>query len=55
MNNLIKALIENEEAIDRTDAIEIINCMKQEIEGGEDINDVFLLYGLEIDYAIDLL
>ena len=55
MNNLIKALIENEIASDKADAIEIIDCMKQEVEGGEDIHDVLLLYDLELDFAIDLL
>lgn len=55
MNDLINALIENEAASNRADAVEIINCMKQEVEDGEDIKDVLSLYGLEIDYAIDLL
>lgn len=55
MNDLIRALIEDETASDLTDAIEIINCMKQEIKDGEDIEDVLSQYGLELDYAIDLL
>ena len=55
MNDLIRALIEDETASNLTDAIEIINCMKQEIKDGEDIEDVLSQYGLELDYAIDLL
>jgi len=55
MNDLIKVLIEDETGSDLTDTIEIINCMKQEIKDGEDIEDVISQYGLELDYAIDLL
>jgi hypothetical protein len=54
MEDLIKALIDNETAQDRTDAIEIINCMKQEIADGEDIQDVLSQYDLDLDHAIDL-
>jgi hypothetical protein len=54
MNDLIKALIENEMANDRADALDIINCMKQEVKDGEDIQDVLSQYELELDYAIDL-
>jgi hypothetical protein len=55
MSDLIKILIEGEIANDKTDAIKIISCMKQEIENGEDIVDVLSQYGLEVDYAIDFL
>jgi hypothetical protein len=55
MNDLIRVLIEDETENNVTEAIEIINCMKQEIEDGEDIEDVLSQYGLELDYAIDLL
>ena len=54
MNKLIKALIENEMASDTADALDIINCMKQEVKDGEDIQDVLSQYELELDYAIDL-
>ena len=54
MNKLIKALIENEMASDTADALDIINCMKQEVKDGEDIQDVLSQYELDLDYAIDL-
>ena len=54
MDDLIKALIENEMASDRADALDIINCMKQEVKDGEDIQDLLSQYELELDYAIDL-
>lgn len=54
MDDLIKALIENEMASGRVDALDIINCMKQEVKGGEDIQHVLSQYELELDYAIDL-
>lgn len=54
MENLIAALIENEMAENRADAIEIINCMKEEVKDGEDIQDVLSQYDLDLDYAIDL-
>lgn len=55
MNELIRVLIEDETANNVTEAIEIINCMKQEIEDGENIEDILSQYGLKLDYAIDLL
>jgi type II secretory pathway component PulF len=55
MEDLIQALIENETASNREDAIEIINCMRQEVEDGEDIHDVLSQHDLDLDYAIDLL
>jgi hypothetical protein len=55
MEDLIQALIKNETASDREDAIEIINCMRQEVKDGEDIQDVLSQYDLDLDYAIDLL
>ena len=54
MDDLIKALIENEMASGRSDALDIINCMKQEVKDGEDIQDVLLQYDLDLDYAIAL-
>lgn len=54
MNDLIEALIENEMASNRAEAFVIINCMKQEVEDGEAIQDVLEQYELELDYAIDL-
>lgn len=54
MKNLITALLANEMAQDRTEAIKIINCMKEEIEDGEDIQDVLSQYDLDLDDAIDL-
>ncbi len=54
METLIAALIENEMAENRAGAIEIIDCMREEVEAGEDIQDVLLQYDLELDYAIDL-
>jgi len=54
MDDLIKALIENEMASGRADALDIINCMKQEVEDGEDIQDVLSQYDLDLDYAIAL-
>jgi hypothetical protein len=54
MDDLIKVLIENEMASGRSDALDIINCMKQEVKNGEDIQDVLSQYELELDYAVDL-
>lgn len=54
MDDLIKALIENEIASGRADALDIINCMKQEVKDGEDIQDVLSQYDLDLDYAIAL-
>ena len=54
METLIAALIENKMAEKRADAIEIINCMKEEVAEGEDIQDVLSQYDLELDDAIDL-
>jgi type II secretory pathway component PulF len=55
MKDLIQALIGNEMATNREDAIEIINSMKQEVEDGEDIHDVLSQYDLDLDRAIDLI
>jgi hypothetical protein len=55
MENFIKALLKDEMAADRSEAIETINCMKEEVEGGEDIQDVLSQYDLDLDLAIDLL
>lgn len=55
MTELINALIENESASDRKEAKEIIQIMLEEIEDGEDLEDVLLNYGLELDYAEELL
>jgi hypothetical protein len=55
MKNLIQVLIENEIVSDREDAIEIIACMRQEVEDGEDIHDVLSQYDLDLDHVIDLL
>jgi hypothetical protein len=55
MEDLIRALLDNETAQDRADAIEIIDCMKEEIAEGEDIQDVLSQYDLDLDYAIDLI
>ena len=41
-------------ASDRAYALDIINCMKQEVKDGEDIQDLLSQYELELDYAIDL-
>ena len=54
MDDLIKALIENEMASGRSDALDIINCMKQEVKDGENIQDVLSQYDLDLDYAIAL-
>ena len=54
METLIAALIENKMAENRADAIEIINCMKEEVAEGEDIQDILSQYDLELDDAIDL-
>jgi hypothetical protein len=53
MEELIQALLDTE-AGDRAEAIEIIKAMKEEIENGEDVQDVLLQYGLDLDYAIYL-
>jgi hypothetical protein len=55
MEILIQVLIENETVSDREDAIEIINCIREEVEDGEDIHDVLSQHDLDLDYAIDLL
>lgn len=55
MKDLIQALIGNEMATNREDAIEIINAMRQEVEDGEDIHDVLSQYDLDLDRAIDLI
>lgn len=54
MEDLIDALLQTE-ASNRTEAIAIIQSMQEEIQNGEDIQDVLLQYGLDLDYAIDLL
>jgi hypothetical protein len=55
MENIIKALLENGMASDRDDAIDIIDCMREEVNDGEDIQDVLLQYDLDLDYAINLM
>lgn len=54
MEDLIQSLVDNETASDRADAIEIITCMRQEVEDGEDIQEVLSQYDLDLDHAIDL-
>jgi hypothetical protein len=55
METLIAALLNNEMAIDRADAIKIIESMRQEVQDGEDIQDVLAQYDLDLDDAIHLL
>jgi hypothetical protein len=55
MNYLIKKLIENEVAEDRTEAISIVHSMRQEIANGEDIYDVLSEYNLDLDDVVHLL
>jgi hypothetical protein len=55
METLIEALLDNEMAIDRAEAIDIIESMRQEVEDGEDIQDVLVQYDLDLDDAIHLL
>jgi hypothetical protein len=54
MKNLIAALLANEMARDRAEAIEIIKSMREEVVEGEDIKDVLSQYDLDLDDAIDL-
>jgi hypothetical protein len=55
MDYLIKQLIKNEIANDKTDAIEIVESMRQEIADGEDVYDVLALYDLDLDDTVYLL
>jgi hypothetical protein len=55
METLIEALLNNEMAIDRAEAIDMIESMRQEVEDGEDIQDVLAQYDLDLDDAIHLL
>ncbi len=55
MESLIRTLIKREIVGNREEAIETINCMKIEVEGGEDIQDVLILYDLNLDDAVDLI
>jgi hypothetical protein len=55
METLIEALLDNEMAINRAEAIDIIESMRQEVEDGEDIQDVLAQYDLDLDDAIHLL
>jgi hypothetical protein len=55
MNYLIERLIKIEVAENKADAIEIIDSMRQEIAGGEDIYDVLTLYDLDLDDTVYLL
>lgn len=54
MENLIATLLANETAQDRTDAIDIIESMREEVAEGENIEDVLSLWDLNLDDAIDL-
>ena len=54
MENLIAALLVNEIAQCKAEAIEIIESMQEEVAEGEDIQDVLSQYNLELDDAIDL-
>jgi hypothetical protein len=55
MEPLIRTLIKREIVDTREEAIETINCMISEVEGGEDIRDVLELYDLNLDDAVDLI
>jgi hypothetical protein len=55
METLIKALLDNETASNRAEAIETIESMRQEVQDGEDIQDVLAQYDLDLDDAIHLL
>jgi hypothetical protein len=55
METLIKALLDNEMASNRAEAIETIESMRQEVQDGEDIQDVLAQYDLDLDDAIHLL
>jgi hypothetical protein len=48
-------LIRREIAGDRGDAIITINCMKEDVEAGEDVRDVLEIYDLDLDDGIDFL
>ena len=48
-------LIKRELVGNQEEVIETINCIKTEIEGGEDIQDVLLMYDLDLDDAVDLI
>jgi hypothetical protein len=54
MEDLIAVLLANEIVQDRTEAIGIIESMREEVEGGEDIHDVLSLWDLDLDCAIHL-
>jgi len=51
---LINALIENESAMDRIEAKEIIDCMVEDYHLGEEPEDILSSYGLELDYWLNL-
>jgi hypothetical protein len=55
MNRLIKALIDNETCADETEATIEIKQMQSDIDCGEDIHDLLLIYGLTLDDAVDVL
>jgi hypothetical protein len=55
MNNLITALITNETCDDEAEAVGEIGQMQSDLDNGEDIHDLLLIYGLTLDDAIDVL
>ena len=55
MNRLIKAPIVNETCGDETEATIEIKQMQSDINCGEDIHDLLLIYGLTLDDAVDVL
>lgn len=52
---LIKALINSEQAENVSEALEIINEMKNRVIEGEDPEEILFEFGLEPDYVFDIL
>lgn len=52
---LIKALINSEQAENVSEALEIINEMKNRVIEGEDPEEILFEFGLEPDYIFDIL
>jgi hypothetical protein len=55
MNRLVQSLIQNEICTSENEAITEIEQMQSDLNSGEDIHDLLLAYGLNLDDAIDVL
>lgn len=51
----LESVLMKRDELSLSEAKELINDMREEIESGEDAEDVLYSYGIEMDYIFDVL